>query len=84
MLLPCRAGDRLHFARLLQRFLQGLRSSLDGDLSHHAIAVGMTRGAKSLCDGLRAQYSHHCALSFASSGHEGEDEEVRCEADITP
>ncbi|CAK0786581.1 hypothetical protein CVIRNUC_009795 [Coccomyxa viridis] len=69
------AGDRVHFARLLQRFLQGLKSSLDGDHSHHAVVVGMTRGAKSLCDGLRAQYSHHCALSSASRGHEGDDEE---------
>lgn len=74
---PCRAGDRVHFARLLQRFLQGLKSSLDGNHSYHAVVVGMTRGAKSLCDGLRAQYSHHCALSSASRGHEGDDEEVQ-------
>ena len=82
MLLPCHAGNRLHFARLLQRFLQGLKSSLDGDLSHHAVVVGVTRGAKSLCDGLRAQYSHHCALSSISNTHEGDDEEVQCEPEV--
>ena len=71
------AGNRFAFARVLQKFLHGLKSSLDGDLSNHAVVVGMNKGAKSICDGLRARYSHHCVLSSSWSGHETEEGAVR-------
>ena len=61
---------------MLQKFLHGLKSSLDGDLSNHAVVVGMTKGAKSICDGLRARYSHHCVLSPSWAAQETESEQV--------
>lgn len=70
------AGNRFAFAKVLQKFLHGLKSSLDGDLSNHAVVVGMNKGAKSICDGLRARYSHHCVLSSSWSAHEPEEEVV--------
>ena len=73
---PSRAGNRFTFARVLQKFLHGLKSSLDGDLSNHAVVVGMNKGAKSICDGLRARYNHHCVLSASWIAHETEEELV--------
>ena len=61
---------------MLQKFLHGLKSSLDGDLSNHAVVVGTNKGAKSICDGLRARYNHHCILSSSWIAHETEEEVV--------
>ena len=64
-------------AKLLPRFLHGLKHSLDSDITNHAVIVGMNKGAKSLCDGLQARYSHHCILSPSWPGHETETDIVR-------
>ncbi len=72
----CLAGNRFTFAKVLQKFLHGLKSSLDGDLSNHAVVVGINKGAKSICDGLRARYNHHCVLSSSWIAHETEEELV--------
>lgn len=77
------AGDRSAFARVLQKFLQGLKSSLEGDLSNHAVVVGMNRGAKSICDGLRARYSHHCVSSPSWTAHETESDVVSGTSPLT-
>lgn len=64
-------------AKLLPRFLHGLKHSLNSDITNHAVIVGMNKGAKSLCDGLQARYSHHCILSPSWPGHETETDIVR-------
>ncbi|KAK9903476.1 hypothetical protein WJX75_006537 [Coccomyxa subellipsoidea] len=66
------AGNRFNFARLLQKFLAGLKHSLSGDLTNHAVVVGMGKGAKSICDGLNGRYSHHCVQSINWPGHDTE------------
>lgn len=69
-------GNRFTFAKLLQKFLAGLKHSLSGDLSNHAVIVGMGKGAKSICEGLNARYSHHCVLSSYWVGHDTEYDAV--------
>ena len=69
--MPC-----FNFAKLLQKFLAGLKHSLSGDLTHHAVGIGMGKGAKSICDGLSGRYSHHCVQSTNWPGHDTEFDAV--------
>ncbi|CAL8465577.1 g5113 [Coccomyxa elongata] len=65
-------GNRFNFAKLLQKFLAGLKHSLSGDMTNHAVIVGMGKGAKSICEGLNGRYSHQCVHSTNWPGHDTE------------
>lgn len=65
---------------MLQRFLSGLKHSLSGDLTIHAVVVGMGKAAKSVCEGLNGRYSHHCLHSIYWAGHDTEYDAVSCTA----
>ncbi|EIE22961.1 hypothetical protein COCSUDRAFT_41969 [Coccomyxa subellipsoidea C-169] len=67
-------GNRFIFAKLLQKFLAGLKHSLSGDLTNHALVMGLGKGAKSICEGLNGRYSHHCVQSTNWPGHDTEYE----------
>ena len=70
------SGNRFIFAKLLQKFLAGLKHSLSGDLTNHAVVMGLGKGAKSICEGLNGRYSHHCVQSTNWPGHDTEYETV--------
>jgi hypothetical protein len=71
-----RAGNRFTFSKLLQKFLRGLNKGLAGDASNHAVVVGMGKGAKLICEGLRPRFNHQCVLSSHWKGHDTEYHEV--------
>ena len=71
-----RSGNRFNFSKLLQKFLAGLKHSQSGDMTNHAVIVGMGKGAKSICEGLNGRYSHQCVHSTHWPGHDTEYDAV--------